>query len=250
MHTASSLLISSAHSSAFNEPISGVGTTAFTAAFSTLAGGLSGISNSNGLGDNLLNSATIAGVSAIAAWLDGEDPLKAFATSAIINLTNHALHAAVGDGGAGGGKDKNKSKLEPEDDFNSIIQEKLDNFENKVISGLKFVDEKIGNLRGPALILAGSNIVPTRGKFYGATRGTSLASLFFRKTLPFKHSAIYKFSKPIFGGTSSIGGIFGRATPFVGWGLAGYDGANMWINYVNKNSDMQKIFIGNSNAPF
>lgn len=80
----------------------------------------------------------------------------------------------------------------------------------------------LGSLLGPA----GFNIIPTRGKFKGATPGTSILSLGLRKLTRNARFPI-RLPAPVgllrFQRTTSIGGFFGRWLPIVGWGILAYD---------------------------
>jgi hypothetical protein len=81
----------------------------------------------------------------------------------------------------------------------------------------------------PALV--GQPLIPTRGKFAGAVRGTSLASVVSRTMLPFdlKHRILPTFTSfsSLFSLkiklTRNIGAFVGRAIPGVGWVILGTD---------------------------
>jgi len=73
-------------------------------------------------------------------------------------------------------------------------------------------------------ILAGQPILSTRGKFTGATKGTSAASVIARRTL--NHDLKHRILPTITNGsikrlriifTRNIGTFVGRAVPVVGW---------------------------------
>lgn len=79
---------------------------------------------------------------------------------------------------------------------------------------------------GSLLAPAGFNIIPTRGKFKGATPGTSILSLGLRKLtrnarLPVRLPAPVGLLR--FQLTKSVGGFFGRWLPVVGWSILAYD---------------------------
>ncbi len=78
-------------------------------------------------------------------------------------------------------------------------------------------------------VLAGQPIIPTRAKFRGATKGTSIASITARRLLNYD----LKYRLPIITGatplslkialTKNLGAFVGRAVPIVGWIILGYD---------------------------
>lgn len=97
---------------------------------------------------------------------------------------------------------------------------------------LIFIDETckqlgIDDAVGVAMILLGQRFIPTRGKFAGAVKGTSVASVLSRRLLPYelKHRILPTVTS--FKGlillrikfTNSIGAFVGRAIPGVGWVL-------------------------------
>lgn len=81
-------------------------------------------------------------------------------------------------------------------------------------------------------VLSGQAILPTRKKFSGATKGTSVASKYLSK-IPGKSPIglpMITGNPKIIGGngmkvayTKIIGRFLGRATPIVGWGIMAYD---------------------------
>lgn len=84
---------------------------------------------------------------------------------------------------------------------------------------------------GVAMILAGSRFLPTRGKFAGAVKGTSIASKLSRSLLPYeiKHRILPTFTSWTsvvllrVKLTSHIGVFVGRAIPGVGWVITAAD---------------------------
>ncbi|BBF68396.1 hypothetical protein SBA_ch1_05960 [Sphingomonas bisphenolicum] len=85
---------------------------------------------------------------------------------------------------------------------------------------------------------SGANALPTRGKFAGATPGTSLASraasaVFGDAKLPFRVPTLTGF--PLVGRgvgvkfTSSIARVAGRGVPVLGWALLAYDAASIAV---------------------
>ncbi|WP_206997482.1 STM2901 family protein [Trinickia mobilis] len=89
----------------------------------------------------------------------------------------------------------------------------------------------IDDLVGISMVLVGQPFIPTRGKFNGAVKGTSIASVVSRRVLPFelKHKVLptvtsftslallrIKF-------TNNLGAFVGRTIPGVGWVLLASD---------------------------
>lgn len=78
-------------------------------------------------------------------------------------------------------------------------------------------------------ILAGQPIIPTRAKFGGATKGTSVASITARRLLNYnvkvRLPTLTKESiKSLkFRFTTNLGAFVGRAVPGVGWIILAYD---------------------------
>ena len=80
---------------------------------------------------------------------------------------------------------------------------------------------------GIAMIIAGSRLLPTRGKFAGAVKGTSYASEYSRLYLDYeiKYKILPTFTswKSVFTWrvmwTKNIGKFVGRAIPGVGWAI-------------------------------
>ena len=81
----------------------------------------------------------------------------------------------------------------------------------------------LGEAAAAATIAAGARILPyTRGGISGGTGGTSIASALLRRAFPqvLETGAL---------GTRILGGVLGRAVPYVGWGLAAYDAGAIGI---------------------
>ncbi len=84
---------------------------------------------------------------------------------------------------------------------------------------------------GVAMVLLGQPIIKTRGKFAGAVKGTSVASIISRRALPFqlKHRilpTVTSFKSLMFlriKFTKNLGAFVGRAVPGVGWVILGTD---------------------------
>lgn len=96
------------------------------------------------------------------------------------------------------------------------------------------VDQTLEQLGGAdiaaaAAVLSGQPFLPTRGKFAGATKGTSVASVVSRhllkQQLPFALPTLTGASlstlKITF--TKSLGAFVGRLVPGVGWTILAYD---------------------------
>ncbi len=96
------------------------------------------------------------------------------------------------------------------------------------------VDQTLDQLGGvdiaaAAAILSGQPILPTRGKFGGATQGTSVASVISRRLLQHR----LPFALPTITGaslttlkitfTKNLGAFVGRLVPGVGWTILAYD---------------------------
>ena len=98
------------------------------------------------------------------------------------------------------------------------------------------VDETMNELGvsdavGVAMILSGSRLLSTRGKFAGAVKGTSIASKLSRSLLPYeiKHRILPTFTSWTSVAllrvklTNHIGVFIGRAIPGVGWVITAAD---------------------------
>jgi len=89
----------------------------------------------------------------------------------------------------------------------------------------------VEDLASLSMILLGRPLIPTRGKFAGAVKGTSVASVVSRRLLPFeiKHKILPTFTslKSLFllriKFTRNMGAFVGRAIPGVGWVLLSSD---------------------------
>ncbi|MBR8257735.1 STM2901 family protein [Burkholderia ambifaria] len=84
---------------------------------------------------------------------------------------------------------------------------------------------------GIAMILLGQRFVPTRGKFHGAVKGTSVASMVSRRMLPYeiKHKilpTVTSFKSLVLlkvKFTRELGVFVGRAVPVAGWIITAAD---------------------------
>ena len=90
-------------------------------------------------------------------------------------------------------------------------------------------------------VIAGQPILPTRGKFSGATKGTSIASVasrrllnieLKRKILPTVTNQSIRSFRILF--TKNIGKFVGRAVPVVGWVILAYDVTVITANTVSE----------------
>lgn len=93
----------------------------------------------------------------------------------------------------------------------------------------------LDDLAAAGAAVSGFNILETRGKFAGATSGTSIASrgasaVFGQTRLPFQVRTIVGNPLTLSAGiraTSSVARIVGRGIPVLGWGLLAYDAAKI-----------------------
>jgi RHS repeat-associated protein len=93
----------------------------------------------------------------------------------------------------------------------------------------------LDDLAAAGAAVSGFNILETRGKFGGATSGTSIASrgasaVFGQTRLPFQVPTLV--GNPLTGslavrGSASVARIVGRGIPVLGWGLLAYDAAKI-----------------------
>lgn len=115
------------------------------------------------------------------------------------------------------------------------------------------VDETIDELGisdvvGVAMVLSGQRFIPTSGKFAGAVKGTSLASQWSRRFLPyeikyrilptftsFKSAALFRLKM-----TKEIGVFVGRAIPGVGWVITAADAATIAYRTIVKYNQLVK----------
>ncbi len=95
------------------------------------------------------------------------------------------------------------------------------------------------DVAGLIAVLTGAPLIPTRTKFKGSIKGTSVASKYLSKIpgeFPFRVPTVIGYPK-IIGGkglkirlTKIIGRIIGRATPIIGWGVLTYDLGNIFYD--------------------
>ncbi len=101
------------------------------------------------------------------------------------------------------------------------------------------------HLIGPTLIALGANIMEARGKFKGATKGTSIASKTLSKVIPQKFTNVLgqkagtKVATTI--GTNVVGRFLGRLVPYVGWVITTYDIISSCNEYVVHGLEEQGI---------
>jgi hypothetical protein len=89
----------------------------------------------------------------------------------------------------------------------------------------------VEDMVGVAAILLGQRFVPTRGKFAGAVKGTSIASVVCRRLLPYEFKSFYLPTVTSFKSllllrlkfTRNLGAFVGRAIPGVGWVILASD---------------------------
>ncbi len=91
-----------------------------------------------------------------------------------------------------------------------------------------------------ALILLGQPLIKTRGKFRGATPGTSIASVAARRwlnielprPLPTLTNASIRTLKPMM--VTNLGAFVGRTVPLLGWALLAKDVTVITFGAINK----------------
>ncbi|WP_342303283.1 hypothetical protein AAFM49_13380 [Burkholderia pseudomallei] len=118
---------------------------------------------------------------------------------------------------------------------------------------LIFIDETgkelgVDDAVGIAMILAGQRYIPTRGKFAGAVKGTSIASVVSRRMLPYELKqrilpTVTSFKSLILMRikfTRNIGVFVGRAVPGVGWAILASDVAMISYRSVSAYNRMVK----------
>jgi len=107
---------------------------------------------------------------------------------------------------------------------------------------------------GRSLISLGNNNIPTRGKLAGATKGTSIASLYFRKILSGKDTPQWLLKiLPNYIGTKSVegwsapfrsknlGAVVGRTVPLLGRGVVGINAGMSIYNVYNAHNKKQAL---------
>lgn len=106
----------------------------------------------------------------------------------------------------------------------------------------------ISDVVGVTMVLSGQRFIPTRGKFAGAVKGTSLASRLSRRFLPYeiKHRILPTFtsfkSVALFRVkmTKDVGAFVGRAIPGVGWVITAADAATIVYRTIVKYNQIAK----------
>jgi hypothetical protein len=99
----------------------------------------------------------------------------------------------------------------------------------------------IDDIVGIGAVLLGQRFIPTRGKFAGAVKGTSYASVMSRRLLPFdfKHKflpTVTSFKSLVLlqiKFTRNLGTFVSRAIPGVGWAILASDVAAIIYRSVN-----------------
>ncbi|WP_186054405.1 STM2901 family protein [Burkholderia gladioli] len=118
---------------------------------------------------------------------------------------------------------------------------------------LSFIDETcrrlgVDDVVGVAMVLLGQRFIPTRGKFAGAVKGTSVASVVSRRLLPYELKSrilptVTSFTSLLLlrvRFTRSIGTFVGRAIPGVGWVILATDVSAITYHVVIKYNRMVK----------
>jgi hypothetical protein len=99
-----------------------------------------------------------------------------------------------------------------------------------------FEQSGLGTLGGALAAASGANVLPTRGKFHGATPNTSVASrasrsVFGDTRLPVRLPTLTGFPGVGAGinirATARLASIVGRGVPVVGWAILAYDAASI-----------------------
>lgn len=104
------------------------------------------------------------------------------------------------------------------------------------------IDEQFGGIKDVvtmSCIILGLPLLKTRGKPYGATQGTSIASKYSREflnvtlsvRLPTITNASIQYLKPMM--TNNLGAFVGRTIPVIGWALLASDVAQIVYKTVN-----------------
>ncbi|WP_254596409.1 STM2901 family protein [Burkholderia pseudomultivorans] len=101
---------------------------------------------------------------------------------------------------------------------------------------------------GIAMVLSGQRFIPTRGKFAGAVKGTSIASIVSRRMLPYELKqrilpTVTSFTSLILlriKFTRNIGAFVGRAIPGVGWVILASDVTMITYRSVTTYNSMVK----------
>lgn len=99
----------------------------------------------------------------------------------------------------------------------------------------------VDDVVGVGMVLLGQRFIPTRSKFNGAVKGTSVASVVLRRLLPyeFKHRILPTVTS--FGSlmllrikfTRNLGVFAGRAIPGVGWVILAADVSQIIYRSIN-----------------
>ncbi|WP_321813025.1 MULTISPECIES: STM2901 family protein [unclassified Paraburkholderia] len=98
------------------------------------------------------------------------------------------------------------------------------------------------------MILIGQRFIPTRGKFAGAVKGTSIASVVSRRLLPYELKnkilpTVTSFKSLVLlrvKFTRSLGVFVGRAIPGVGWILLASDVSSIIFRSINSYNRLAK----------
>src|SRR5215469_13301788 len=106
----------------------------------------------------------------------------------------------------------------------------------------------IDDVAGIAMILLGQRFVPTRGKFAGAVKGTSIASRISRRLLPYeiKHKVlptVTSFKSLVLlriKFTRELGAFVGRGIPVVGWAITVADVSIIMYRSATKYNSLVK----------
>ncbi len=171
--------------------------------------------------------------------ISGGNFVEGFATGLTVSALNHGLHSALHKNNDppiyeyNGKKYTSKAKLYTD----ILVDQAAEQFGIKDIAAL-------------AGVISGQPILPTRGKFQGATKGTSVASKYLSRipgNSPVPLPTVTGTPKLIGGKgmkialTKTIGRFIGRAVPFVGWAVLAYDtGVTLYKTQTIYNSIVEK----------
>ena len=182
-------------------------------AFGSFTGSLTGI---------IGNPALQVGVSALAggvgAEISGGNFWLGFATGGIIAATNHLMHQDP-----------------PTYEYNGKVYTSKAELYSAILADQTMEQSGIKDIMAGAAVISGQPLLQKRFIAKGSSHGTSLASTFFNKILPFKSpvripTPIANSSRIGFAMTKSVGKIVGRWIPFVGWGILAYDAGKILYN--------------------
>lgn len=190
-------------------------------AFGSFAGSLTDM-----IGNPFLQVGASALSGGIGSKISGGNFWQGFATGGIVAGANHLMHP-------------------PQYEYNGRIYTSKQDLYLAILGDQAMAHYGIDDMYAALAVLMGSNTISTRGKFAGATQGTSVLSEFLRKEYPQTFSkitkgAIKKLPTLTLGGlkgATTLGAFAGRTIPLIGWGMLAYDAGSILYN-------TQKIYNG------